>query len=59
MERTAHLLARAAMHERIASTSVPGSFTERHHRALARRRRLQADLTEIRRREQLRLAELV
>lgn len=57
MERVSHLLARAAMHEQVASTSIPGSFTERHHRALARRRRLQATLVEIRQRE--RLAELI
>lgn len=47
MERSSDLLARAFMHDRIASTSAPGSFTQRHHQALARRRRIQADLARI------------
>jgi hypothetical protein len=59
MTTVAHLLARAEMHERVASSSEPNSFTERHHRTLARRRRLQADLLEIRMRERARAAELV
>jgi hypothetical protein len=59
MTTIAHLLARAEMHERVAATSEPNSFTERHHKALARRRRLQADLLEIRMRELARAAELI
>jgi hypothetical protein len=58
MERSAHLLARARMHEQVASTSRPGSFTERHHRALARRRHLQATLADIAMRERARLADI-